>query len=91
MNITRNLCKAFYLEFTNNYLTLDVFAEHQNALFNMDKPVSYWSSIISRGSIAFNGASYNYFTGANMPFMRPDNRVFFNNRRIERLLQEHSA
>lgn len=83
--ITKDLCKAFYLEFTNNYLTLPVFTEHMNYNFNTEKPVAFWESIVNRGRVAFHSANYVYFTG-----QFTTNRIN-NSRRIERLLSEHSA
>jgi len=93
-SITKSLCKALYLEFTNNYLTIECFADRMNCTILVDKeqPIAFYQSIINRGRILFHGASYDYFTGDTVcRCVNPVNREFFNRRRIERLLSEHSA
>lgn len=92
--ITRKTCELLYLEFTNNYLSIQSFADRMNctSLVDEEKPVAFYQSIINRGRIAFHGANYSYFTGQTLRnIVSPISRVYFNNRRIERLLLEHSA
>lgn len=83
--ITTELCVDLYKTYMNEYLTLAVFSEHMNYKYNIEKPVSFWESIVNRGRIALNGARYFYFTG------RFTTNRFNNKRRIDRLLLEHSA
>lgn len=92
--ITKSLCKALYLEFTNNYLTIECFTDRMNctSLVDKEQPVEFYQSIVNRGRILFHGASYDYFIGATASRIPNQcNKTFFNRRRIERLLAEYSA
>lgn len=86
--------KTFYLDFTNDYLSIETFTDRMNstvANITEELPVTFWQSVVNRGAVQFLIEMVNT---SKTPFIKTDvSHLKKGTQRLhhERLLREASA
>lgn len=97
MKLTHAKLKEMYLDYVNNYLTVQTFADHYNFKLDLEeeKPISFYQSIINRGRCIYHSElardplySFVALYKCNVSSV---NYEFHQSRANQRLLSECSA